>query len=319
MSGKKAGTMSESTPQSTILIVDDSPVNIKALGEPLKALYKIRIATNGEKALEIAKASNPPDLILLDIVMPTQNGYEVCKKLKADSTTKNIPVIFITALDEEKDETKGLELGAVDYITKPFSLPIVIARLKTHLELKHHRDILENLSSIDGLTGLPNRRRQDEMLQLEWKRAVRESIPISLVMVDIDHFKLYNDNLGHLAGDDCLKQVAKTLTASTHRPTDFASRFGGEEFLLILPDTDLEGALYIAETFRKNLEDAKVPHNFSPISDLVTCSMGVATIIPTTQDNPQSLIQAADQTLYQSKDQGRNCIRTIDLGSSVPK
>lgn len=306
--------MSESTPSSTILIVDDSPINIKALGEPLKDLYKIRIATNGEKALEIAKSSNPPDLILLDIIMPSKNGYEVCKELKTDSATKNIPVIFITAMDEEKDETKGLELGAVDYITKPFSLPIVIARLKTHLELKHHRDILENLSSIDGLTGLPNRRRLDETLQLEWKRAVRESIPISLVMVDIDHFKLYNDNLGHLAGDDCLKQVAQILTASTHRPIDFASRFGGEEFLLILPDTDLEGALYIAETFRKNLKDANISHNFSPISDLVTCSMGVATIIPTTQDNPESLIQAADQTLYQSKDQGRNCIRTLDLG-----
>lgn len=307
--------MSESTPQSTILIVDDSPVNIKALGEPLKDLYKIRIATSGEKALAIARSSPPPDLILLDIIMPNKNGYEVCKELKADSTTKNIPIIFITAMDEEKDETRGLELGAVDYITKPFSLPIVIARLRTHLELKHNRDILENLSSIDGLTGLINRRRLDEMLHLEWKRAVRESLPLSLVMVDLDHFKLYNDNLGHLAGDDCLKKIAQILMASTHRPTDFVSRFGGEEFLLILPDTDLEGALYIAETFSKNLENAKIPHKFSPISNLVTCSMGVATIIPTTQDSTESLIQAADQTLYQAKDQGRNCIRTIDLSS----
>lgn len=305
--------MSEATPQSTILIVDDSPVNIKALGEPLKDLYNIRIATSGEKALEIARSSNPPDLILLDIIMPFKNGYEVCKELKADSSTQNIPVIFITAMDEEKDETRGLALGAVDYITKPFSLPIVIARLKTHLELKHHRDILENLSSIDGLTGLPNRRRLDEVLHLEWKRAVRKSIPISLVMVDIDHFKLYNDNLGHLAGDDCLKQVAHILSASTQRPTDFSSRFGGEEFLLILPDTDLEGALYIAESFRKKLKNAKIPHQFSPISDLVTCSMGVATTTPLVQDNPESLIQAADQTLYQSKDRGRNCISTIQL------
>ena len=196
--------MNDGFKKQTVLIVDDAPANIKILGEVFKGSYKVRIATTGPKGLDIAMSPNPPDLILLDIVMPDMDGYEVCRRLKASKRTQNIPVIFITGKSEEADETMGLELGAVDYITKPFSLPIVKARVKTHMELKRHRDILENLSALDGLTGIPNRRRFDEFFEREWLRALREPALLSMIIIDIDFFKAFNDNYGHQAGDEVL-------------------------------------------------------------------------------------------------------------------
>ncbi len=299
--------------KSTILIVDDMPANIKVLGELLKADYKIRLATSGKKALKIACSSNAPDLILLDIIMPEMDGYEVCKRLKADNTTKSIPVIFITAMDQEKDETKGLSLGAVDYITKPFSLPIVKARIKTHIELKHHRDLLEDLSTLDGLTSIPNRRRFDEILEIEWLRALRETTPLSLIMIDIDHFKLYNDNYGHIAGDDCLRKVAACLSGTTNRPADFLARYGGEEFALILPRTDSEGAINVAELLIKKIDNLRIAHAYSKVSDQITISQGIATIIPDRQRPALFLVENADKCLYRAKEEGRNRFKSVDL------
>jgi diguanylate cyclase (GGDEF)-like protein len=309
--------MSEPMDKNTILIVDDVPANIRILGESLKGNYKIRLATTGKKALEIAGSSNPPDLILLDIIMPAMDGYEVCQELKADSSTEDIPVIFITSMSQEEDETKGLALGAVDYITKPFSLPIVKARVKTHLELKHHRDTLVSLSTLDGLTGIPNRRRFDEFLKIEWLRALRESNPISLIMIDIDHFKYYNDNYGHIIGDDCLKQVAICLAESSHRPADFAARYGGEEFGVILPLTDVQGAVTVAQSLIKQIEELKIPHGSSPVSSRVTISLGVATVLPHRDLSPTILIEGADKCLYQAKEAGRNCVKSRDLNIGV--
>lgn len=305
--------ISSQSNKSTILIVDDSPTNIKVLGESLKSLYRVRLATNGSKALEIAGSPDPPDIILLDIIMPDMDGYEVCRRLKADSNTKNIPVIFITAKDEEKDETRGLALGAVDYITKPFSLAIVKARLKTHIELKHHRDVLENLSSLDGLTGIPNRRRLDEVLSAEWKKAIVANHPVSLIILDIDHFKLFNDNFGHVAGDDCLKMVAALLKQSIHRPQDMAARYGGEEFVILLPSTDMAGAKSVAEGFMTKLNNAQIAHAFSLTSDHLTCSLGIATIEPTEENTIPELFENADKCLYQAKMAGRNRYHFIDL------
>lgn len=299
--------------RQTILVVDDVPANIKVLGESLKSEYKIRLATDGMKALKIAGSSNPPDLILLDIIMPEMDGYEVCKNLKADRTTANIPVIFITAMNQEEEETMGLELGAVDYITKPFSLPIVRARIKTHLELKRHRDILEGLSTLDGLTGIPNRRRFDNFLNIEWIRALRESNPISLIMVDIDHFKLYNDNYGHAAGDDCLKEVARCLADSVQRPADFVARYGGEEFGVVLPSTDMEGAVTVANTLIKQISQLNIPHAYSEVAGRVTISLGAATILPVRKLSLMVLVEGADKCLYEAKEAGRNRIKNRDL------
>ncbi len=299
--------------RSTILVVDDQPANIMILGETLKSDYQIKMATSGLKAIEIASSENPPDLILLDIIMPGIDGYEVCKQLKNNHKTKKIPIIFITAKDQEEDETKGLDYGAVDYITKPFSLPIVKARIKTHLELKKHRDILEDLSTLDGLTGIPNRRKFDEYLEMEWKRAVRESYPLSLIMIDIDCFKLFNDNYGHDKGDECLKKVANNLKITARRPADFIARYGGEEFASILPNTSIEKATEFAELLRSNIEKLNVPHAFSPINDKVTISLGSATIIPTIEKSYDLLIKSADKALYKAKSNGKNKTECIDI------
>jgi len=288
------------------------PANIKVLGELLRDEYKIRLATGGKKALQMARSSNPPDLILLDVIMPEMDGYEVCAQLKADKATKNIPVIFITAMDLEKDETKGLSLGAVDYITKPFSLPIVKARVKTHLELKHHRDILEDLSTLDGLTGISNRRRFDEFLEIEWFRAIRESTPLALLMIDIDHFKLYNDNYGHIAGDDCLKLVAKNLLDGIRRPADFLARYGGEEFAVILPMTDIQGAVTVGSSLIERINTLKIPHIHSMVSDQISISIGAASIIPDRKNSTVFLIENADNCLYLAKEGGRNRVESID-------
>jgi len=305
--------MNDGFKKQTVLIVDDAPANIKILGEAFKGSYKVQIATTGPKGLEIAMSPNPPDLILLDIVMPDMDGYEVCRRLKASKRTQNIPIIFITGKSEEADETMGLELGAVDYITKPFSLPIVKARVKTHMELKRHRDILENLSALDGLTGIPNRRRFDEFFKREWRRALREPDLLSMVIIDIDFFKTFNDNYGHGAGDDCLKKVARALARAVKRPMDVVARYGGEEFICMLPATNLEGALLVAETLRKTIEALEIPHAPSSVADYVTISLGAATILPAKDVNPTTLIEGADRCLYRAKGDGRNQVRGLDL------
>lgn len=311
--------MSEKPQKHRILIVDDAPENIKILGQVLKSDHTVSFATNGENALRIARSDIPPDLILLDIMMPGLDGYEVCRRLKADRKTRNIPVIFITAMSEVEDETRGLEIGAVDYITKPFSRAIVKARVKTHLELKRHRDMLENLSSLDGLTGIPNRRRFDEFFDSEWRLAIRESVSLSLIMLDIDYFKEFNDEYLHVAGDDCLRKVAKTLSHSVRRPTDFVARYGGEEFAAVLPRTDISGAKTVADTMRENIKSLSIPHVRSSVMPCVTISAGAATIIPSRKSSSDALIKGADDALYKAKKGGRNQVRSLDMDVQIER
>jgi len=292
--------------QIEILIVDDSPRNVKILGSAFNERYKVKFATSGEKALEMASAESPPDLILLDVVMPEMDGYEVCKRLKDNDRTKNIPVIFITAKGEVEDETKGLELGAVDYIVKPFCLPIVKARVNTHVKLKIKSDSLERLTCIDGLTSIANRRRFDDFFQQEWNRALRSQTKISLIFIDVDFFKNYNDNNGHSAGDECLIKVAQCLKDTLVRTTDLLARFGGEEFIVVLPETNIEQAEAIAEKLRLHVENLNIPHAHSAVADKVTLSLGIATTIPTTSLLPSKLVMAADGALYKAKNLGRN-------------
>jgi diguanylate cyclase (GGDEF)-like protein len=297
------------TSNQTILIVDDEPINIKALQLVLGEEHNLVFATTGEMALQMAVEEPQPDLILMDIVMPGLDGFEVCRLLKNDDRTRNIPVVFLTARWETSEEAKGLELGAVDYIRKPFSPPIIKARIRNHLELKKTRDLLENLSTLDGLTNIPNRRRFDEILVHEWNRAVRKKAPISLLFIDIDHFKNYNDCYGHLAGDDCLKAVARVLQSSLGRAADFLARFGGEEFIILLPDTKENGCRHLAESIRKAVERLDIEHRDSPVADHLTVSIGAVTCIDVTRCDRELLLEHADRLLYQAKHEGRNRVK----------
>ncbi len=299
--------------KQTILIVDDEPINIKALEFVLGEEHYLTYATSGEMALEMAQTDPQPDLILMDIVMPGLDGFEVCAQLKKNDRTRNIPVVFLTAKWETSEEAKGLELGAVDYIRKPFSPPIIRARIRNHLELKKNRDLLENLSTLDGLTNIPNRRRFDEIYAHEWTRAIRTKSPLSLLFIDIDHFKNYNDLYGHLAGDDCLKAVARVLQSSLGRPADFLARFGGEEFIILLPDTREQGCIHLAENIRSALKTLHIEHLDSPVADYLTVSIGSVTCTDVAQCDRSNLLEHADRMLYLAKNEGRNCVRAKSM------
>ena len=296
--------------RQTVLIVDDVSSNIQVLNQVLKGAYQILFATSGEKALELA-VERQPDLILLDVMMPGMDGHEVCRRLKAEPLTEEIPVIFVTAMNDERDETEGLDLGAIDYITKPLSPPIVQARVRNHLELKRRGDLLKRISLTDGLTGIANRRRFDEALEREWRRCRRHQAPLSLVLMDIDHFKAYNDRYGHLAGDDTLCRVAEALAAAVGRPGDLAARYGGEEFVCLLPETDREGAALIARHLADAVRALDLPHEGNG-AGRVTISLGVASRVPMEGEAPTTLVGAADQALYRAKEEGRDRVVTAD-------
>jgi diguanylate cyclase (GGDEF)-like protein len=293
--------------KQSVLIVDDMVSNIEILSGVLGTEYEVLFATSGKDALDVVY-DQAPDLILLDVIMPDMDGYEVCAKLKADEKTRDIPVIFVTAMDQEEDESKGLNAGVIDYITKPFRSSIVKARVRNHLELKRYRDLLKELSTVDGLTGIPNRRRFDEVLESEWRRARRNQTPLSLLLMDIDFFKAYNDHYGHLAGDDCLRQLARGLAEIVRRPADLVARYGGEEFVLLLPDTDADGAIWVANRVQDKIKHLNIPHSHSAVADHVTFSIGVATLVPADDQTLFDLIQCADKLLYTAKQNGRNCV-----------
>ena len=242
-------------------------------------------------------------------MMPEMDGYALCALLKADVRLQAIPVIFITALADAEDETRGLALGAVDYITKPFKEAIVRLRVKTHLEVKRQRDILDQLSHLDGLTGIPNRRAFDERLDREWRRAIRSQDPLAVAIMDIDHFKQYNDAYGHLAGDDCLRQVAVGLTAGPKRAGDFVARFGGEEFVCLLDAADAGGLAIMAEKLRAGIESLHIAHETSPVSPWVTISIGAAICVPTLETPVSDFLGLADTRLFEAKRLGRNRVR----------
>ena len=302
------------SPGTTILCIDDDHDILNLLEKILAgAGYAVITATDGKQGLSEAR-NRKPDLILLDVIMPGMDGYEVCKKIKDKEETKNIPIIFITAKNEDEDEAKGLKMGAVDYIRKPFYSPIVKSRVRTQLDLKLKTDMLERLVAIDGLTNIYNRRKFDETLELEWKRAKRGNRTLSLIMSDIDLFKGYNDHYGHAAGDDCLRRVSQGLKDLLQRPSDLLARYGGEEFAVILPETDYNGAIYIATTLIKGIGDLNISYPHSSVAGYVTISIGVTTSIPGKNcDTPLQLIEAADSMMYIAKQNGRNQFQSKKL------
>ncbi len=288
----------------SILIVDDDPKNIRLLASLFEDDYDILFATDGKKALEIA-LHEKPDLILLDVMMPEMDGYQVCKTLKNDALTTEIPIIFITANSSVNEEIHGLEIGASDYISKPFCPAIVKIRVRNQLELKQAREKLTRLTITDGLTGIANRRCFDQQLKKEWSRASRMNQSLAVAMIDVDWFKKYNDHYGHQAGDECLRKVAQTLAYSAKRSSDFVARYGGEEFALILPMTHTQAALIVAQNICVALSDLNLPHEKSDFGK-VTLSIGVAIEIPSSNVPPESLIDNADKALYIAKHSGRN-------------
>ncbi|MFC3624555.1 diguanylate cyclase domain-containing protein [Vogesella amnigena] len=299
----------------TILVVDDVEINLHLLQGLLQPDHRVLTADNGPDALRIA-LEQQPDLILLDVILPGMDGYEVLQRLRADVRTKHIPVIFVTALNSAEEEARGLEFGAVDYITKPLNAITVRARVATHLKLERQRRMLEALANIDGLTELPNRRQLDSKLQAVWDHAVRSGSELSVAVIDVDCFKQYNDSQGHARGDNVLRLVARTISSSLQRSTDFAARYGGEEFVVLLPATPTDGAWLLMETLRRNIERLAIPHPGSTVSSVVSISVGVAGCTPLPQQRAASLLQKADQRLYHAKRSGRNCVVGDGLHSS---
>ena len=328
--------------KAKILIVDDKPENLLALKRLLETQDADIIgASCGEEALA-ATLDHDFALILLDVNMPGMDGYELALLLRGNSRTKHIPIIFITAANQDwKQLYKGFDCGAVDYFFKPLDPIIFTGKVKVFLDLYCQRQLLrekaeqldrqlaelenlrhklevaneklQHLSSTDALTGLMNRRRFDEIFKEEWQRAIRDKRSLTLVMIDIDHFKMYNDTYGHVQGDRTLRQVAKILLATMRRPTDRVMRYGGEEFIVILPNTDVLGGLQVAEQLRLAVQAMGLEHKSSPVAPLLTISAGIASAFPQADQSMINLIAAADNALYEAKGQGRN--RSVMVGA----
>lgn len=295
--------------RATILIVDDMSTNLMMLSDILKDDYNIKISKTGEKAIELCKNLDI-DLVLLDIEMPLMNGYEVCKNLKNYEKTKNIPIIFVSAKNSEEDEEYGLNLGAIDYISKPFSKVIIKARVKNQIKLKQKTELLEKLSNYDGLTNIKNRRYFDERLNQVYKDSKIKNTNLALTMIDIDFFKPYNDNYGHGKGDEALKIVAKTLENSIlntlDRPNDLVARYGGEEFVVLFSNIDLKELEEISNRLVKAIRDANIEHKFSKVASYLTISLGAVLYKSSNDLSIASIMKSADEALYEVKQKSRD-------------
>jgi two-component system, cell cycle response regulator len=306
-----------------ILIVDDYPANIKVLGELLRDRFEVLVATNGLKAVSIAR-EKMPDLILMDVMMPEMDGFSAASKIRNDKLTCDIPIIFITAKGETEDIVKGFDVGGQDYITKPFNPQELFARVNTHLELKQSQQALKDYSIElekanrelkelnarlefmawhDQLTGLPNRRYMRDRINSEQDRSSRSRRPFSLVMGDIDDFKRVNDTYGHETGDGVLKHISAIIN-STLRKQDLLSRWGGEEFLFLLPETDLNGALIVSEKIRSSIEAH--PYSYKDKTISLTLTLGVAEFEES--QGIDGAIKRADEALYKGKKGTKNCV-----------
>ncbi|OIO59111.1 MAG: diguanylate cyclase response regulator [Alphaproteobacteria bacterium CG_4_10_14_0_2_um_filter_63_37] len=300
----------ESVNKPHVVLVEDDLLSATVVSQILGRFCRVEHLRSGEVFLASLRAPDLPDLVLLDVNLPGVDGYQICQTLKDDDATRHIPVIFISSNTSTEDEERGLSLGAVDYIKKPFSPGIVRARVRTHLDLKRQRDLLEKMAFIDGLTGIPNRRRFDEALHREWYRCECKNRPLSLLFVDVDFFKHYNDFYGHFLGDKCLRSVAVMLEQYVVRsPADSVARYGGEEFAVLLPETNFETAMQIAEQGRRQIETVQIEHRDSRVGPWLTVSIGVGCLVPQESLRPNDLVQLADSMMYEAKEGGRNRVR----------
>src|ERR1700722_13920048 len=271
----RTGPIATSHIDDSILIVDDDVSAIQLMSQILLDVGNLRFATNGEDALRLARES-PPDLVLLDAEMPGMSGFKLFEALKIESALTDVPVIFVTSHSEACFEVSAFEMGAADFIAKPFRASVVKARVKTHLRLKHMADELRRIATTDSLTGVANRRKFDESLEREWRNTLRAGDAISLLLIDVDHFKLYNDRYGHPKADSCLRRLAQVLAGACLRPSDLLARCGGEEFMALLPQTAQAGAEHVARRMLEAVGALRMPHHDSPTNPDVTVSVGIA-------------------------------------------
>jgi diguanylate cyclase (GGDEF)-like protein len=304
-----------------VLLADDTTTSLMITRKYISSMgHQSIIAHNGAEAVELFEREKP-DLVLLDVEMPKMNGYEAAHQIKAicDNRGDWVPIIFLSGMIRDKDIAKGIEAGGDDYLTKPVSRMVLTAKLQAMQRISNMRHKLHaayrelsKLSRLDGLTGIANRKYFNDTLEREWNRSIRKQAILSLVLCDIDHFKAYNDNYGHLAGDACLSQVAGALNLAVKRRSDLLGRYGGEEFAAILPDTDLEGATEVAHQMLSVVSELGLVHEHSPTCGKVTLSFGVASSRPYDYPDrtPNSLVDAADKALYCAKHQGRNRVES---------
>lgn len=294
--------------KATILVVDDEVSNIEVMFATLGDDYEISFATSGEQALEIARLALP-DLVLLDVVMPGIQGFEVCEILKSDPLLSDIPVIFTTGLGDTEDEVRGLSIGAIDYVTKPIEPVILRNRVRNHIELKLLRDRLAEMAVTDALTGLHNRRKLDTLLRDGVNSLSATQDWLSVVMLDIDYFKQFNDTYGHQSGDGCLRMVASTLNRAVKTVCGYSARYGGEEFACVLPQSTAEQAIALAKEISHQLLQLHIPHEQSQVSDCVTLSIGIASARCEEGLLPEHWTRVADEQLYAAKVSGRNQLK----------
>ena len=296
-----------------ILVIDDSSLELRATSNILSSMYDVKIATGGREGIRVAQNSEI-DLILLDLNMPEISGFEVLCELKDSEKTADIPVIIITSSESINDEVRGLALGASDFIRKPIDA-VVSFRVGMCLQLIAQMKLIEKFGLIDGLTGINNRRSFDQMMKSEWNHALRNKNCLGLLMIDIDKFKQFNDDYGHINGDMCLQTISEVMVNTVLRGNDSVFRWGGEEFAVILPATPLEGVLEVAERIRKNIEEA--PIVMGEITANVTVSIGAGTVTPTTSFENSSEFDSfntcIDKALYLAKDKGRNRVEACKI------
>lgn len=311
-----------------VLIVEDSKVALKAISGYIEKMgVQPFLAENGRDAIELYSRERP-DIVLLDIILPDTDGYEVAKEIRRlQGKDEWTAIIFLSVMSKDEDLARGIEVGGDDYIMKPVGSVVVQAKVRAMYrlvqmqralvklagQLNDANQELQRLSMTDGLTGIANRRMFDVSLAREWRRCLRLNKPLSVVMLDVDYFKKYNDRYGHQEGDDCLVAVAQEVARAAPRPGDLVARYGGEEFVMILSDTGESGANWVAERIRQHVSELNFPHKDSPYGH-VTVSCGVSSILPASELSPEMLVKSADNALYLSKNQGRNMVTYLNYG-----
>ena len=312
----------------TVLLVDDQRTTRTVLEAELRALgvQTIWQAESGEKALEVFK-QHRPDIVLLDILMPGRDGYWAARQIRENEQGGWTPIIFLSTMGNDLDLSHGIEAGGDDYLVKPVSPTVLQAKLRAMQrllnmrrrlvavteDLHHANQQLNEMVEHDALTGLVNRRGFDRILNQEIRAARRDQLPLTLMLCDIDHFKLYNDNHGHVAGDEVLRQVGQRMRQICLRPADIAVRYGGEEFALILPNTPKSGAMTFARALAQALAQLQLPHPNSPTAPRITLSGGITTCVPDDGTTSETMVMRADQALYAAKSQGRNCFFSFEM------